>query len=110
MKSDSDQTIIERNRGNSDIKRKPKKPNPPPKYRVIYYNDDFTPMEFVTWSLRTFFNKNEMVADSLTLEIHKLGSAVVGIYDYQTAEQRIYEVMTSAKENEYPLKVTGEPE
>ena len=43
-------------RGNTDvIDRPPKKkrepPKPPPMIKVIYHNDDFTPMEFVTWTL-----------------------------------------------------------
>ena len=88
-------------------KRKP--PKPPRKFKVIYHNDDFTPMEFVSWSLMTFFNKSEPEANSITLEVHKLGAAVAGIYDYQIAEQKVYEVMELAKENDSPLKITGEP-
>jgi len=88
-------------------KRKP--PKPPRKFKVIYHNDDFTPMEFVSWSLMAFFNKSEPEANSITLEVHKLGAAVAGIYDYQIAEQKVYEVMELAKENDYPLKITGEP-
>ena len=56
------------------------------------------------------FNKTEIDAQSLTLEVHKLGSAIAGIYDYQIAEQKIWEVLSSAKENEFPLRVTGESE
>ena len=67
-------------------------------------------MEFVTWSLMEFFNKTEVDAQSLTLEVHKLGSAIAGIYDYQMAEQKIWEVLTAARENEFPLQVTGEAE
>ena len=107
MKGNS--ATIERN-DSSVTKKKPRKPQPPSRYKVIYHNDDFTPMEFVSWSLRAFFNKDEMEANSIMLEVHKLGNAIAGIYDFQTAETKIYEVMTSAKENEFPLKVTGEAE
>ena len=106
MKEDS--TVIDRN--GSDTTKKTKKRNPPRKYKVIYHNDDYTSMEFVTWSLMEFFNKTEVDAQSLTLEVHKLGSAIAGIYDYQMAEQKIWEVLTSARENEFPLQVTGERE
>ena len=106
MKSNS--TVIDKN--GSNTKKKPRKTPPPPKYKVIYHNDDYTPMEFVTWSLRAFFNKDEHEANSITLEIHKLDAACVGLYDYQIAEQKIYEVLESAREHEYPLKVTGESE
>ena len=101
-------TVIDRN-GSSTVK-KPKKIEPPRNYKVIYHNDDYTPMEFVTWSLMEFFNRTEIDAQSLTLEVHKLGSASAGIYEYQLAEQKIWEVLTSAKENEFPLQVTGEKE
>ena len=67
-------------------------------------------MEFVTWSLIEFFNKTEIDAQSITLEVHKLGYALAGVYDYQIAEQKIYEVLQSAKENQFPLRVTGERE
>ena len=106
MKEDT--TVIDRN--GSDTVKKPKKPKPPRKYKVIYHNDDYTPMEFVTWSLMEYFNKTEIEAQSITLEVHKMGYAVAGVYDYQMAEQKIYEVLITAKENEFPLQVTGEAE
>ena len=47
----------------------------------------------------------------LLLAVHdKLGFAVAGVYDHQMAEQKIYEVLITAKENEFPLQVTGEAE
>jgi len=106
MKEDA--TVIDRD--GSDTVKKTKKPKLPRRYKVIYHNDEYTPMEFVTWSLMEFFHKTEVDAQSLTLQIHKVGSAVAGIYDYQIAEEKIWEVLTSAKENEFPLRVTGEAE
>ena len=82
----------------------------PPSYQVVLINDDFTPMEFVVWTLQAYFNKSEVDANSTMMEIHKLGAAIAGIYDYQIAEQKVHEVMELAKENDYPLKITGEPE
>ena len=98
-------TVIDRD--GSDTIKKTKKPKPPRKYKVIYHNDDYTPMEFVTWSLMEFFNRTEVDAQSLTLQVHKEGSAIAGIYDFQIAEQKMSEVLTAAKENEFPLHVTG---
>ena len=104
--------VVDRTDSNNGSKttKKTKKRNPPRKYKVIYHNDNYTPMEFVTWSLMEFFHKTEVDAQSLTLEVHKAGFAIAGIYDYQIAEQKIWEVLTSAKENEFPLQVTGETE
>ena len=110
MKEDT--TVVDRTGSNNGSKttKKTKKRNPPRKYKVIYHNDNYTPMEFVTWSLMEFFHKTEIDAQSLTLEVHKAGFAIAGIYDYQIAEQKIWEVLTSAKENQFPLRVTGETE
>ena len=48
-------------KGGADVvDRPPKKkkhpPKPPKKFKVIYHNDDFTPMEFVVWTLQAYFN------------------------------------------------------
>ena len=40
--------------------------------------------------------------------MHKKGTGVAGVYDYQIAEQKIADVAESAKEHNYPLQVTGE--
>jgi len=105
-------TVVDRTGSNNGSKttKKTKRPDSPRKYKVIYHNDDYTPMEFVTWSLMEFFHKTEVDAQSLTLQVHKAGFAIAGIYDYQIAEQKIWEVLTSAKENQFPLRVTGETE
>ena len=49
---------IDRN-DNSLKKKRPRKPQPPPRYRVIYHNDDFTPMEFVMQLLTEIFHHPE---------------------------------------------------
>ena len=59
--------------GNAEVvdrkpKNKIKPPKPPRKFKVIYHNDDFTPMEFVSWTLIAYFNKSEPEANSIMLE------------------------------------------
>ena len=88
-------------------KKRAKKLQPPKKYAVILHNDDYTPMVFVVWILMEFFHKNEEQANSITLEVHKKGSGIAGIYDFQIAEQKIADVAESAKEHNYPLQATG---
>ena len=63
-------------KGGADVvdrppKKKKQPPKPPKKFKVIYHNDDFTPMEFVVWTLQAYFNKNEVDANSIMMEIHK---------------------------------------
>ena len=89
-----------------ETKPKTKKPS---MYSVLLLNDDFTPMGFVVFILREFFHKTEEEANSITLQVHKLGQGIAGVYDYQMAEQKVYDVSECAKEHQFPLKVSGEP-
>ena len=49
-------------------------------YKVIMWNDDFTSMDFVVDVLVTIFHKDEMTAQTLMLDVHQKGQAVVGKY------------------------------
>ena len=60
----------------------------PEKYRVILLNDDVTPMDFVINILVSIFKHSTDTAKDLTLKIHKEGSAIVGVYTYEIAEQK----------------------
>ena len=66
-------------------------------------------MEFVVFILREFFHKTEEEANSITLDVHRKGKGIAGVFDYQIAEQKVYDVTECAKQHEYPLKVSGEP-
>ena len=80
----------------------------PSKFKVVVYNDDFTPMEFVVAVLVSIFKHNEEVATELTLKIHNEGSAVAGIYTYEIAEQKAIDATEAARNNEYPLQIRVE--
>lgn len=82
----------------------------PPRYRVIYCNDDKTTMEFVVESLMEFFNYQEEEALIKTHEIHDEGSSIVAIYSYEIAEQKGIEVTLAARSQGFPLQVRIEPE
>ena len=60
----------------------------PGKYKVVMINDDATPMDFVVEVLVGIFKHSAEVAEAITMEIHKKGSAVVGIYNFEIAEQK----------------------
>lgn len=76
----------------------------PPRYHVMLLNDDFTPMDFVVWILANIFNKEDQAARQIMLDVHEKGSAIVGTYRLEIAEQKIFETMETAKLNDYPLK------
>ena len=80
----------------------------PSKYNVIFMNDDKTPMEWVIRVLMDIFRHSSDSAKDLTMKIHHEGSAVVGSYYYEIAEQKAAETMNSSRANGFPLKVTIE--
>ena len=77
----------------------------PSKYKIIFLNDDKTPMEFVVSLLVEYFKHSDEVARTITLKIHEEGSGVVGIYNYEIAEQKGVEVTLLARNNGFPLNV-----
>ena len=82
----------------------------PKMWKVIFLNDNQTPMEFVIELLTTIFRHSAEVAKDLTLEVHNEGAAVVGSYTHEVAEQKGLEATQSARTNGFPLKVTIEQE
>lgn len=85
-------------------------PKEPSKYKVIVFNDDSTSVEFVVAMLITIFNYAQEDALKLTLEIHNAGKAVVGVYRYEIAEQKIVESTDMARNHGYPLVLKAEAE
>lgn len=83
---------------------------PPKLWKVVFLNDDKTPMEFVIEVLTRIFKHSEDRAKELTLEIHNTGSSVVGVFNYEVAEQKGLETTYLAKANGFPLQVTIEEE
>jgi ATP-dependent Clp protease adaptor protein ClpS len=82
----------------------------PGHYKVIFVNDELTPMDFVVEVLQKIFKHDRTVAESLTLNIHNDGSAVVGVYSHQIAEQKGVETTIVARNNGFPLVVKIEKE
>lgn len=77
-------------------------------YRVLLLNDDYTPMDFVVYVLKTFFKHDDASANKIMLDVHKLGSGVAGVYNFEVAETKSLQVNQFAKNNKYPLKSTIE--
>ena len=83
---------------------------PPKLWKVIFLNDDQTPMELVIDLLTGIFKHNESKAKDITLEIHETGSAVAGIYAFEIAEQKGIEATGVARQHGSPLRITVEQE
>jgi len=88
------------------IKEQPADPKlkPPPMYKVILLNDDYTPQEFVVRFLMRFFYMDIEKAWRLMWTVHTTGSSVVGIYPRDIAETKSEQVNAYAQENNHPLK------
>ena len=76
---------------------------PPPLYRVILLNDDYTPMEFVVEVLRRFFGMNIETATRVMLKVHTEGKGVCGVYPREIAETKAVQVNEFSRTSEHPL-------
>ncbi|MCH5229497.1 MAG: ATP-dependent Clp protease adaptor ClpS [Muribaculaceae bacterium] len=80
--------------------------NEPHKFNVIFHNDDFTPMDFVTLILRHIFLKSEREAEDLMLKVHHEGKAIIGSYSYDIAMTKSADATNIARKNGFPLRIT----
>ena len=89
----------------TQTKNKLKKPS---LYKVLILNDDYTPMEFVVYLLKSFFNKSNEEATKIMLHIHQNGIGVCGIFSYEIAETKVIQVLDTSRKNNHPLQCTME--
>ena len=82
----------------------------PARYKVLLYNDDYTPMEFVVMLLERVFDKSPSAATQLMLQIHRAGFGVAGVYVLQVAETKVSTVHKLAEERGCPLRAGVEKE
>lgn len=80
----------------------------PPEKKVVFYNDDFTTMEFVVDVLVSIFDKSSDEAERIMMDVHQKGSSVVGIYTFDIAVSRANLTKTIARKNGFPLRVEVE--
>jgi ATP-dependent Clp protease adaptor protein ClpS len=83
---------------------------PPPMYKVLLLNDDYTPMEFVVVVLEQFFSKSREQATQIMLKVHNEGSGLCGTYPHGIAETKVNQVTTFAREHQHPLQCVMEQE
>ena len=89
------------------IKIKNAEPN---RFKVIFLNDDTTPMDFVVQVLMEIYKHTEETAAGITMEIHTEGSGVVGVYTHEIAEQKAIETTNLARNHGFQLQVRLEEE
>ncbi len=103
FEDDLDAGVITRTRPDKKVQR-------PRLYKVLMHNDDYTTRDFVVWVLQTIFHKDENDAVRVMLHVHHNGVGVAGLYTREVAETKIAKTERLARENEFPLRLTMEPE
>ena len=81
---------------------------PPPMYKVLLLNDDYTPMDFVVAVLQTFFSMSREQATQVMLKVHREGMGVCGVYPKDVAATKVEQVMAFARKHQHPLQCTME--
>jgi ATP-dependent Clp protease adaptor protein ClpS len=82
----------------------------PPRFKVLLYNDNYTPMEFVVQVLEKIFGKSPSAATQIMLQIHRSGMGVGGVFVLEVAETKSAAVHRLAEERGYPLRSGVEKE
>lgn len=89
------------------IKQKVQEPH---RWKVIFLNDDHTPMEFVINVLTEIFKHSQETAKNVTMQIHTEGSGIAGVYSFEIAEVKAVEATNLARGNGFPLQIKMEEE
>ena len=80
----------------------------PRKYKVVLYNDDFTPMEFVVRLLKDVFHLAEEVATNIMLQVHYNGKGICGYFVKDIAQTKANILVEKARNHSYPLLCKAE--
>lgn len=92
-----------------DKEKAKNKVKPPSKYQVVYYNDNFTPMDLVTLSLMEFFHLSTMQAFKVMMLVHQKGKGIAGgPYSKEIADTKATKVVQFFRGQGYPLLAQAE--
>jgi len=81
---------------------------PPPLYKVMLLNDDYTPMEFVVVVLQKFFAMTREHATRVMLKVHREGIGVCGVYPKDIAATKVQQVSAYSRRHQHPLQCVME--
>ena len=90
------------------LEAKKSKLKPPPMFKVVLLNDDYTPMDFVVAVLQTIFTMNSEQATQIMLKVHREGMGVCGVYPKDVAATKVEQVVSFAKQHQHPLQCVME--
>jgi len=81
---------------------------PPPMFKVMLLNDDYTPMEFVVVVLQKFFGMTPERATQVMLKVHREGIGVCGVYPRDVAATKVQQVAAYSRKHQHPLQCVME--
>src|SRR5712671_4321260 len=90
------------------LEAKKAKLKPPPLFKVILLNDDYTPMEFVVLVLQKFFSMTRERATQVMLKVHREGIGVCGVYPSDVATTKVQQVAAYSRKHQHPLQCVME--
>lgn len=85
------------------LEPKKSRAKPPPLFRVLLLNDDYTPMDFVVLVLEKFFSMSREQATLVMLKVHRDGNGVCGVYPRDVAATKVEQVSAFARQHQHPL-------
>ena len=95
-------------RDDTVLEAKRAKTKPPPMFKVMILNDDYTPMDFVVIVLQKFFNLSREKATQIMLKVHRDGKGMCGVYPKDIASTKVELVLTHARKAGHPLQCVME--
>ena len=81
---------------------------PPPMFKVMLLNDDYTPMEFVVIVLQKFFGMTRERATQIMLKVHREGIGICGVYPRDVAHSKVEQVAAYSRKHQHPLQCVME--
>jgi len=81
-----------------------------PMWKVLFHNDDVTTMEFVMYALMRYFGHDAHKAYEIMMSVHTGETGLAGAYPQEIAEFKQEQVISAARGQKFPLKVTIEPD
>ena len=85
------------------IEAKRTRTKPPPLYKVLLLNDDYTPMDFVIAVLQNFFGMDRERATRVMLQVHREGMGVCVVFPRDVASTKVEQVVSFARQHQHPL-------
>lgn len=79
-------------------------------HKVLLFNDDYTPREFVVRVLKSEFHLSEEQASQVMLTAHRKGLCVVSVYPRDVAETKAARATEVGALAGFPLRFDSEPE